>query len=109
VEEPIITNKIASWSAKLEIVADNIVGMFGSEGQRINFFFTKLRWHPPVPMWKTFRMDAEHNWFYYQDKDQHVQHLEDPLLESLQRGYDDRGLQELLGMDSNHDDDLFSI
>jgi len=109
VEEPIITSKIASWSSKLEIVADNIVGMFGSEGQRINFFFTKLRWHPPVAMWKTFRMDAQHNWFYYQDKDQHVRHLEDPLLASLQEGYDDGGMKELLGIDVNADDDLFRI
>jgi len=110
VEEPIITSKIASWSSKLEIVADNIIGMFGSEGQRINFFFTKLRWHPPVPMWKTFRMSAEHNWFYYQEEDNdNGGPLNDPLLESLQQGYDDVGLIELLNMDSNLNDDLFGL
>ena len=108
-DSPIVTGKINSYSAKLEIVADNIVGMFGSEGQRINFFFTKLRYHPPIPMWKTFRMDALHNWFYYLEKDQHVSALKEPLLSSLQESYANKDLQELLGPDAGLDDDLFSL
>jgi len=89
-DTPVVTEKICAWSKRLEGVAANVVGMF-KLGDKVNMFFTKLRWHELVPMWITLRMDREHNWFTFEPKDQFGSKISDELLEefiSEQKLYD---------------------
>ena len=68
-DRPIITDKICAWSRRLEGAADTVIGMFRND-DKMNIFYTKTRWVVQPPMWHTFRMDREHNWFYFLPQDQ---------------------------------------
>jgi hypothetical protein len=69
-DNPIITSKIVAWSKRLEGVADNIIGAFSSQGDKMNIFYTKLRWAQLIPMYQVFRMDRKHCWFSFVSEDQ---------------------------------------
>jgi hypothetical protein len=98
--EPIVNRKIVAWSGSLEQAADNIAGTFRTEGNRLNFFWTKVRWGTIPPMYYSYRVDHVHNLMTYVQKDQLLQSGASLDLEELNKVYADTGLFEDFGEDA---------
>jgi hypothetical protein len=100
---PIVTNKIVAWSGSLEQAADNIAGTFRTDGDRLNFFFTKVRYGDLLPRHYTFRMDYIHSRMYYELKDQVTTNLVSLDLGALEDLYQNEGMFDDIPVDEDEE------
>ena len=90
-DKPIVTSKIVAWSGRLEQAADNICGLFKTEGNRINAFFTKARWTAIPPRHYVYRVDPIHTNFTYEPEDQLIKVSTLTNMVELDQVYADEG------------------